>query len=421
MKRNNRKRIATKLCMLAIPMCVLWGCAEKNADGNGTEETKAIGNLVVSEESGSGTKPEDMQSEDEAVQVDNTEAFLEAIAPGATVILAPGYYNLSEYTEAIWDEEGEEWNRSHPYVKLRECFDGGIEVVIQDVDNLFVTGDLESAVATELVVQTRYGAVLNFENCEDIVLNGLTMGHTQSGACDESVITFSGCTDVHLSAMDLYGCGMYGFTAKNKSGNIYLQSCTIRDCEDGPFYITDPTGQYEFRNCRLSGSFGGGYYEASKDTELSFVECNFGTWETNYWYFSENAVFTNCYWEEITEYPDVESEGENSLDIDSLNLLQVKGNEKELADTYYAYISVDQQSGDTVYYPRFTLELSANGTGYCETESESFEFTWYCEEDSMLVLESEIYHYLTPYVESGDGFDKIWLMMQMNENIIWLY
>lgn len=252
----------------------------------------------------------DMQSEEKTVWVDNVKDFLEAIEPGAAIGFLPGYYNLSEYTEDIWKTGGEEWNRTHPYVQLRECFDGGIEVVIQNVDDISVFGDLESAIITELVVETRYGAVLNFEFCNNIVLTGLTMGHTEAGICEESVISFSDCKEIYLSEMDLYGCGMYGFYAKNGSGNIYVHNSIIQECEGGPFYVIEPEGKYEFRDCQLKESRSGGYFESSKEAELSFTECYFGTNETNYWFFYEEAKFTDCFWEEITVYPDIEPEGE---------------------------------------------------------------------------------------------------------------
>ncbi len=421
MKQNNKKFTVMKVCIMALSLCILAGCIKIDTGGPVTDETDVIeDDLNIGEESGNGeeTETEDTQSE-EVIQADNAEELLEAIAPGVTIMLSPGYYNLSEYTEEIWNKEGEEWNQTHPYVQLRECYDGGIEVVVQNADDISVNGDLESSVVTELVVETRYGAVFNFENCNNVYLSGLTMGHTQTGACDESVITFSNSMNIYLSAMDLYGCGMYGFTAKDGSGNVYVHSCTIRDCEAGPFYITEPVGKYEFRNCWLSGSFGGGYYEPSEDAELLFTECNFGTKETNYWYFNEDAVFTDCYWEEITEYPDVEPEGGDALDFDSL--IPVDSNEVTVADTYYAYMSVNQQSGETVYYPNITLHLSEDGTGYYETEAEHFDITWRCETDGTLTLESEIYHYPELYVEHGDGYDILWIMMQMDENVVWFY
>ncbi len=415
-----KKKYIIKMCMLVISLCVLSGCAQidvtesVNDDINVTEEKVSTVETSDKEEEADNT-----QSTDAVVQVSNAKELLEAIVPGATIIISPGYYNLSEYTEEIWNTEGEEWNQTHPYVQLRECFDGGIEVVVRNVDDIFIAGDIESNIVTELVVETRYGAVLNFEGCNNVSLNGLTMGHTQAGACDESVITFSDSRDIYLSALDLYGCGMYGFTAKDGSGNICVQSCTIRDCEAGPFYITEPVGKYEFGNCWLCGSFGGGYYEPSSEAKLSFAECNFGTYETNYWYFNEDAVFTNCYWEEITEYPDVEPEGEDVFDYD--RLIPMDSNEVEVADTYYAYMVVNQQSGDIAYYPSITLHLEENGNGYYESEDEYFEFIWYCEADGTLTLESEVYRYADLYVEHQDGFDMFWIMVQMDENVVWFY
>lgn len=421
MKRNNKKCIRITLCILAISLCVLSGCIKIDTGDVATNETNVTEeNPDIEEMSDNEEEPEveDVQSE-ETLQVNNVQELLEAIAPGATIVLSPGYYNLSEYTEEIWATEGEEWNQNHRYVKLRECFDGGVEVVVQNVDDIFIIGDLESDTVTELVVETRYGAVLNFENCNNVSLNGLTMGHTQAGACDESVITFSNSMDISLSAMDLYGCGMYGFTAKDESGNIYVQSCTIRDCEAGPFYITEPVGKYEFRNCWLNGSFGGGYYEPSEEAELIFAECNFGQNETNYWYFNQDAVFENCYWDEITEYPDVEPEEGDMFDYDSLIL--VDSNEVEIADTYYAYMVADQQSGETEYYPGITLHLSEDGTGYYESEDEYYDITWSCETDGTLTLEYEIYRYADVYVDHQDGFDMLWIMVQMDEEVIWFY
>lgn len=192
MKHNNKKFTVMKVCIMALSLCILAGCIKTDTGGTVTDETDVIeDDLNIREESGNGeeTEIEETQSE-EVIQADNAEELLEAIAPGVTIMLSPGYYNLSEYTEEIWNKEGEEWNQTHSYVQLRECYDGGIEVVVQNADDISINGDLESAVVTELVVETRYGAVFNFENCNNVYLSGLTMGHTQTGACDESVITF---------------------------------------------------------------------------------------------------------------------------------------------------------------------------------------------------------------------------------------
>ena len=80
-----------------------------------------------------------------------------------------------------------------------------------------------------------------------------------------------------------------------------------------------------------------------------------------------------------------------------------------------------QQSGEAEYYPNFLMQLSEDGTGYCETEYEHYDFVWYADTDGTLTLEGNQFFYLTPYIEKTDGQEKIWLMMQMNEDILWLY
>jgi len=430
MRRN--KSIFCKWCVLLLLVCMLSGCGKENSEQTTAEETSVVaeeqntpenaGKETASEAEKEPVLESDMEESQEAIQVDSVEAFLEAIQPDTTILFAPGYYNFSQYIEEVWAEDGETWNKNHPYVSLRECFDG-VEVVVHNVNDLNIMADLESEDITELVVETRYGAILNFEDCNNILLYGITMGHTQAGACDESVITFRNSQDISLSAMDLYGCGMYGFSAWNGSGNIHVQSSTIRECEAGPFYVEEPKGIYEFRDCWLVDSYGGGYFESSEDAELSFVECSFGVEETNYWFFDEYATFTDCYWEEITEYPDVEPAAEDFLDIDSLEPMPAVDDQAELADTYYAYMFVNQQSGDSEYYPQFALELSEDGTGYCESENEYFEFSWWYESDGTITLECDgyRYYYLTAYVESTNGYEQRWLMMQMNETVVWLY
>ena len=115
----------------------------------------------------------------------------------------------------------------------------------------------------------------------------------------------------------------------------------------------------------------------------------------------------------------MEPEAGDEFDYDSL--VPVNGKEVNIADTYYAYMSVNQQSGDTVYYPIITLHLSEDGSGYYETEYECMEITWKCEQDGNLTLQSDIFYYPELYVEHEDGFDMLWIMMQMGENVVWFY
>ena len=429
--RNHKYNIVRILLLMVVLSVALSGCGKKETpieEVSKPEEIIPVIELTETEEAKKLEESSDVEetvsddNSEEVVHVGNVSDFLEAIKPGVTIVWEPGYYNFSEYTDKIWSEQGDYWNEEHTYVKLEECFDGGVEVIIQNVDNLAIMGDLESAIPTEFVVETRYGEVLGFENCHQILLSGLTMGHTDEGTCMESVLSFSGSSDIQLSAMDLYGCGMYGFTAENGSGDIYLQSSTIRECSGGPFNIYGTKGSIEFRNCWLADSLSGGYFESNEDTELSFYECNFGQIESNMWLFRDDAICVDCIFEEATIYPDVEQEEEYEPDIESFEpITNLQDKEEQFANIYLAYVKVEQQSGEAEYYPNFLMQLSEDGTGYCETEYEHYDFVWYADTDGTLTLEGNQFFYLTPYIEKTDGQEKIWLMMQMNEDILWLY
>ena len=94
----------------------------------------------------------------EFTHVGTTEELLEAIRPGARIFVEPGYYNLSEYIENVWEQEGMKWNDSHPYVKLEECYDG-VEIVVENVDDLKIKGYEKNPWNTELVADPRYAAI----------------------------------------------------------------------------------------------------------------------------------------------------------------------------------------------------------------------------------------------------------------------
>lgn len=131
----------------------------------------------------------------------------------------------------------------------------------------------------------------------------------------------------------------------------------------------------------------------------------------------------NSIQEGSAEYYDVEPDPEEEMDIESLEPLET-GDPllNQIPDTYYAYMMVNPQSGETVYYPKFTLQLSEDGRGYFETEEDYFEFLWYADTDGTITLEGkELYYYLTPYKDSSLGFEQLWFSMHMNERLLWIY
>ena len=237
------------------------------------------------------------------VTVTTAEELLEAIGPDTEILIGGGQMNLSTALQNLWDQGGSAWNAEHKYVQLQECYDG-VELVIQDAENLRIAGASENPADTELVIEPRYGAVLTFKNCRNVELASLTMGHTQMGECTGNVVNFSRCENALLQQLDLYGCGVYGLSAKD-SGNFHVRESILRDCSMGPVDIEGGNGFFRFYDCSLTGSEAYAYYDGIEETQLYFNRCTFGPKETEYFWFRDDLEAVNCSWSgDIEIYPE---------------------------------------------------------------------------------------------------------------------
>ena len=244
----------------------------------------------------------------EITVVRTAEELVNAVKPGAEILLQTGRLNLSSYLTEQWEQHGDAWNESHPYVKLEECFDG-VEAVLQDVDDLVICGGgfaADRPEENEIVTDPRYAAVLNFRYCCNVTLSDLTMGHTEIGKCSGNVLDFESCRNVNLYNMDLYGCGVYAVEAVAGSGDFDFYQSTLRDCSCGPVYIEGCEGSFDFEECLLTGSESYAYFDGSSQTEVYFYRCTFGDRETEYFAFMDEVISTDCDWSEHIEiYPDM--------------------------------------------------------------------------------------------------------------------
>lgn len=242
----------------------------------------------------------------------DAESFLRAIGPGRELTLDPGVYNLTEWIDSFGAAsalvEGKEdlelaemlgsGVEVTPYVRLERVHDG-YEIVIHDVRNLTITkGDFYPD-PVELVVEPRYANVLTFENCDKIILNGLTLGHTpEQGYCTGGVLNFRDCGRIALSGMDLYGCGTYGIIAE-RVDSIQTVDSVIRECS---------YGLLDFRQVKDAG-FGAVTFRDSKGFDMlnlresaaTFQSCAFcgNSWDDGWCHFLaldelSAATFLGC-------------------------------------------------------------------------------------------------------------------------------
>ena len=160
------------------------------------------------------------------VYVSDAEGLMNAIGPGREIHLHSGDYDLTKWLAT------KDYDTLNAFVKFDMVHDG-YEIVIHDVRNLVITADED----VELVVEPRYANVLTFEDCDKIMLSGLTMGHTpEKGFCTGGVLCFRDCGRVAMSGMDLYGCGTYGIIGE-RVDSIQTVDSVIHDCSCGLVYF----------------------------------------------------------------------------------------------------------------------------------------------------------------------------------------
>ena len=226
--------------------------------------------------------------------VSNEKELIEAIAPGASIMIEPGYYNLSSYVEK---QDIDDFNNSHKYVQLKKTFDG-YEIVIKDADYLWINGsNTFDGLETELVIDPRDSAVFRFEDCYNLKLNNFTCGHTEAGECEGNVIDLYNCQNVGLYDMELYGCGVYGIGAYDMSGDIRVYNTYIHNCSLGAFDLSGIADKVTFNNCIFDWSYSGGsLWTRIEDAKVMFKKCYFGENETKSLYGDLVMNFEDCIW-----------------------------------------------------------------------------------------------------------------------------
>ena len=155
-------------------------------------------------------------AEMDVVTVDNVKDFVAAIRPNREIRMVPGVYDLSEA-----DTDG-----LSEYASVL-----GGQLNITGVENLSILGADDGS--TELVTDSRFAYLINFEQCREIIVDKITAGHTPSDyECDAGVFQFRECEKVMVSKCHLYGCGALGIELWSCNGFIgyanRIDDCSLR-------------------------------------------------------------------------------------------------------------------------------------------------------------------------------------------------
>lgn len=236
------------------------GLSKEIFDSEETVEWMKITNDTIDEVIKYGVNP---------VYVSTTEEFVEALSDNANIVLMPGTYNVTEYI--LENQKDIPYNipngEKEPGVYYTgDALEPGF--MIYGYANLKISSQDENNMA-EIVSEPRFELVVDFNNCYNVTVNNIIMGHTpEQGSCGGDVIGFTDCDTAKVRGCDLYGCGAYG-TCVMDSMYINFTDTTIHDCSYGCAEIYDST-TVSFDGCRFI------------DCEDSTMFYNFGSYMSFY-------------------------------------------------------------------------------------------------------------------------------------------
>ena len=192
------------------------------------------------------------------LHVKTVDELLAAIAPHTTVFLDAEEFDLSAASDY--------GSGGGLYYTWADTYDGP-GLVLHDLDGFALVGG--GMGVTLLSAVPRYADVLYFENCRDISLKDMTLGHRlEPGYCAGNVVELMLCTGVTIERCGLFGCGVIGICAANCS-DLLVSESNIYDCsylgaqldnvEDALFTgcsVTDCGSDYGFNGFFLNNCSG---------------------------------------------------------------------------------------------------------------------------------------------------------------------
>ncbi len=407
--------------------------------------------------------PDESVTKDEVIHVSTAGEFLEAIAPGVVIELAPGTYNLTEYLRKAPDNFSD-------YVA--RTFTDGWQAEIREVDGLTICGAMDGKV--EIVAEPRYSDVLYFTDCSDLIIENITFGHTiEQGNCQGAVLEFDDCQKVNLNNLDLYGCGTYGVVAVHTE-DITLTNCIIRDCSYGIVDLLCSDAVFadctfkdnegfdmlclsdsfaNFQGCSFTGNEGDNllpaYYHSDNESGALFEGCTFGRWESQRLNEElkdrENFVFgDDCQFDtevytpsENTASPDDSGESQEesgffALDMTRLKVASFDTMVLTTKEYYILYEIIDSISGEVSFETsddvRF-LTFEEDGRGCFWTDNEKgrpFNYEMNSAYSCKISFDDGGKASFGLYADQGGALPNseegsLWLVLYLDGEALWFY
>ena len=231
-----------------------------------------------------------------SVKVTNAVEFFSALGNNRVIECAPGVYSVKDARTVVnefvtWKDANISYgeNKAEPQIAhLRNV------KIIAPQGVTFLNG-------------RQSGYVLNFYDCSNIQLIGITAGHDQgNGECWGGVLLFENSTEIALTKCNLFGSGINGISLI-RCVNVEIIDSMIFDCTRtlATMYGCE---KITFKECQLNKSGKGEQnrlVEISESLAVDFIDCLFErNRTTNYIFkvdaFSKDIALKKCTFKDNT-------------------------------------------------------------------------------------------------------------------------
>lgn len=205
----------------------------------------------------------------EEVTVKNVSKFLDAIKPNTEIVLKEGEYNFSTELKDLYGRDGNEFNKSHDYVKI-EAVEDGYQIIIENVSNLTIESKKGAEVNFSNISSS--AGIFNFIDCDNITIKNINVSHNRNkDNMNGEVMAFENCKAVELSGVNMSGAKGYGITL-DKVSEFKLDSCEITKCKAGAINARKCTDVNIYK-CKIYENEGN--IISASSSELKFLTCDF--------------------------------------------------------------------------------------------------------------------------------------------------
>lgn len=197
------------------------------------------------------------------VTVNNVQALYQALDNDTEITLEDGVYDLSKVQGTA--------PRAEIY-SMAEYSAPDRSLLIKNARNLHLRAKNSGKV--KLVTPYEFVPVIRAEQCYNLTLTGLVIGHdVKPGLCEGAVLAPVGCNYFMVNNCDLYGSGTFGIEAE-ACNSMGLTNSTIRECTRGIVALTNCYNSF-FENCTMKDNTGDHMVQSNASSALVFSNVTF--------------------------------------------------------------------------------------------------------------------------------------------------